>query len=104
MLLAQGTVEMMPLWIQISGGVISLGFAVWYAWYVTTRTIPDMNTRHAETIQKLVDDFRQKSREQRELHRTDIAQFWAAHREESERLQVGLRQLADAVNRHLSDD
>ncbi len=95
---------MMPLWMQIGGGVVSLGFAVWYAWYVTTRTIPDMNTRHAETIQKLVEDFRQEAREQREQHRADIGQFWAAHREESERLQIGLRQLADAVNRHLSDD
>ncbi len=94
----------MPLWMQIGGGVISLGFAVWYAWYVTTRTIPDMNARHAETIQKLVEEFRQEAREQREQHRADIAQFWAAHREESERLQEGLRQLAVAVNRHLSGD
>ena len=102
MLLAQGTSEMMPLWMQIGGGVISLGFAVWYAWYVTTRTIPDMNARHGETIQNLVEEFRQEAREQREQHRTDIAQFWAAHREESKRLHEGLRQLAIAVNRHLS--
>lgn len=64
-------------WIQYLGGMTSLGFAVWYAWYTTTVIIPNKDRQHAETISKIVDtnaeamnramsEFRAEVREQRE--------------------------------------
>lgn len=45
-------------WLQISSGLASLGFAVWYAWWVTTRTIPEMQQRHDAVVRELVGEFR----------------------------------------------
>lgn len=68
--------ESMPVWAQVAGGVSSFGFAVWYAYYTTKHTIPKLNRDHAETVRqitadhckttdKLVDEFREESKEQR---------------------------------------
>ena len=78
-LLAQAATESAPLpfWAQVGGGAISLGFAVWYAWYTTTKTIPDMNIKHCETvkeitykhndvIKELVGEFRTEAKDQRQ--------------------------------------
>lgn len=69
--------ENMPVWAQVAGGIGSFGFAVWYAYYTTKHTIPKLNRDHAETVRqitaehckttdKLVDEFREESKEQRE--------------------------------------
>lgn len=57
-----------PNWLNAAGGLTSLGFAVWYAWWVTTKTIPERDKIHAETVKVLVDEFRAESKEQRQLH------------------------------------
>jgi len=54
-------------WMQVVAGISSLGFAVWYAWYTTTRTIPEMNKQHSENMQAAIIQFREESKEQREL-------------------------------------
>lgn len=54
-----------PNWLNTLGGLTSLGFAVWYAWYVTTRTIPERDKTHAETISGLVSEFREEQKETR---------------------------------------
>lgn len=57
-----------PNWLNAAGGLTSLGFAVWYAWFVTTKTIPERDRVHAETIGNLVQEFRLEAKEQRQLH------------------------------------
>lgn len=78
-------------WLTIIGGLTSTGFAVWYAWYTTTKTIPDAQKAHAEamekkdalnaaamdkkdaqhaaTISNLVEEFRRDSIEQRDFYK-----------------------------------
>lgn len=55
-------------WLNAGGGLVSLGFAVWYAWWVTTKTIPERDKTHAETIAGLVKEFRDETKEQRQVH------------------------------------
>lgn len=55
-------------WLNVMGGLTSLTFAVWYAWYVTTKTIPERDKTHAETINHLVQEFRTETKEQRQVH------------------------------------
>lgn len=52
----------MPLLLADSGiadampalsAVGSLGFAIWFAWYTTTTTIPNQQKEHRETIDRL---------------------------------------------------
>lgn len=42
-----------PEWFQVGSGVFGSGFALWYAWYSTTKIIPRMQEDHAAQIQKL---------------------------------------------------
>jgi len=49
------------------GGLSSLGFAVWYAWYVTAYALPARDKIHAETIQNILKESREEAREQRNL-------------------------------------
>lgn len=55
-------------WLNAGGGLVSLGFAVWYAWWVTTKTIPERDKVHSETIASLVKEFRDEAKEQRQQH------------------------------------
>lgn len=64
-------------WTQVLGGMTSLGFAVWYAYYTTTVTIPKMQERHAEemrekdkvhaeVVNRMLNEFRAECRESRQ--------------------------------------
>lgn len=46
--------------------ITSLGFAVWYGWYITTKTIPRIIDKHDEQIRHLTEAFREECREMRE--------------------------------------
>jgi ABC-type nickel/cobalt efflux system permease component RcnA len=91
--------------LTILSGVASLGFAVWFAYHTTTKTLPEkdakheatvkaINDTHTDTVRKLVDDFRAESKEQRHA--------------ESERMKIstelarsghaGIHQITAAVN------
>ena len=81
-------------WLTIVGGLTSNGFAVWYAWYTTTKTIPEAQKAHAEAMEKkdalnaaamdkkdaihaatignLVEEFRRDSIEQREFYKEHV--------------------------------
>lgn len=72
------SVETVPVWAQLVGGFSSTGFAVWFAYYTTKHTIPRQQREHAETVRqitenhckttdKLVDEFREEAKEQREF-------------------------------------
>lgn len=54
-----------PNWLNAAGGLTSLGFAVWYAWFVTTKTIPERDKVHAETIKTMTEEFRDEQKETR---------------------------------------
>lgn len=52
---------------QIVSQIGSIGFAVWYAWWTTTHTIPHMSEKHDMLVRKLVDDFRLDIRDERKV-------------------------------------
>lgn len=63
-------------------GLSGTGFAVWYAWHTTTKTIPDLNKQHADTIKELTaafaatvekvqKDAREETRIDRHLYRNE---------------------------------
>lgn len=83
--------EIQPIgqWLDKAGGITSLGFAVWYAWYVTTKTIPEMSRRHAENVDNVVkehrevvdsiiDSYRKESAETRNAYHAELA-AWREH-------------------------
>lgn len=72
LLLGQSVVTDISSWINTAGGFTSLGFAVWYAWYTTTKTMPEKDAKHAETVAMLVKEFREETTEQRKLHEANI--------------------------------
>lgn len=71
-LFAQADTGVTQVGLQVAAGVVSLGFAVWYAYHTTTKTIPEMIARHAETVSTLVKEFRDESREQRAEYRERV--------------------------------
>lgn len=62
-------------WLGLLG---SLGFAVWYGYYVTAITIPKINADNNALTAKLVDDFRSEMKLQREECRREAEQLTAA--------------------------
>lgn len=83
--------EATPNWLNACGGIVSLGFAVWYAWWVTTKTIPERDKVHAETIQSLVQEFRTEAKEQRQLHTAAV-----------DKIDVSMDRLSSVIERALS--
>jgi hypothetical protein len=51
--------------VQMLGGLTSLGFTVWYCWYNEAYAKPARDKIHADTIDKIVQDFREDAKEQR---------------------------------------
>lgn len=49
------------------------GFAVWYAWYMTTTQIPRINAEHRETVSSILSEFRAEQRETREVFQHSLA-------------------------------
>lgn len=90
-----GQIESIPPnasnWLNAGGGLVSLGFAVWYAWWVTTKTIPERDKVHAETVQALVQEFRQEAKEQRQLHTAAV-----------DKIDVSMDRLSSVIERALS--
>lgn len=84
-------------WIHTGGPIMSWGFAIWYAWYTTTKTIPDQNKQHAQTIQRLVDEFRNEAKEQRELERQRFQQMAEA----LTNITGAVHELTDKIGSHI---
>jgi len=49
------------------GGLGSLGFAVWYAYYVTAHVMPARDKIHAESIRTILSEMKEETRDQRLL-------------------------------------
>lgn len=67
--------EDIPGWAGVVGTLTGGGFAVWYAWHTTTRTIPEQIKTHAATVEKLVNEFRTETKEQRNeyMRRSEVS-------------------------------
>lgn len=77
----------------VLAGMTGGGFCIWYAYYVTKVLLPQKDTehrlavkeltdKHADTIQKLVDDFSAHSKRESEDHERDIQRIIAIYRAE----------------------
>lgn len=84
--------ESIPVWAQIAGGVGTFSFTAWFAYYTTKYTIPRLQKQHADalakqteihsqtvqkyadTIDRIVSEFRQESKEQREENQRLLSQ------------------------------
>lgn len=75
-ILAQaGAVPDLGSWGQVASTIVSTGFAVWYAWHVTTKTLPEKDRLHQEAVKSIVDEFHRDAAEARDTFKqalTDI--------------------------------
>lgn len=69
------------------------GFAIWYAWYTTTRVIPEKETKHSTQVEKLIESFEGECKEQRELFRDECEAQRAMHREEMGKLWAEVKEM-----------
>lgn len=53
-----------------AGGAV---FSFWYGWYITTKTLPDVEARHAVEREKANERCEAERREQEERHREERA-------------------------------
>lgn len=71
-------------WGQVASTIVSTGFAVWYAWHVTTKTLPEKDKLHKEAIDAVVSEFREESHESRETFKqalSDIRTGFRCHQQ-----------------------
>lgn len=97
-ILAEGANDVsVTQWFQMGSGVFGSGFAVWYAWYTTTKTLPTLNQQHNELVGKIVDDFRSESKEQRESEKERTKAIAASMSAISE----SVHELTDKIGSHI---
>lgn len=70
------------------------GFALWFAWYAITTVIPRMQDQHREHVKEIVTEFRDESKESRDLYREECR----TNRETTSRLAETVDGLAKRVN------
>lgn len=72
----------LPTSLEGATSLTSMGFAIWYGWYVTTKAIPRIIDQHSEQlvktelshskrVEQLASDFREELRATRETFRCD---------------------------------
>lgn len=85
-------------------------FSIWYGWYMTTKTIPDLqataredaktqSAAHRADVKGIVDKFDATLKEQRDEHRKEMDVFWAELKEEREARRQDTITIVDAVRR-----
>ena len=97
-----------PDWLKSVGiGAGILGgplFAVWYAWYVTTRVIPDKEKTHASQLKEAQDQHAEYIKESNRVHadhvnllttnyRADLAEMWKTKREDDRAVVDAIKEL-----------
>lgn len=111
-LIADAT-EMLPPWASgtamitaVLGGPL---FAIWYAWYVTTRVIPDKEKAFALQLKESEDRCTSKFEAMEQRHadhmdvetrnnREDMKLAWDTNKASSERIAAVLERLADKID------
>ena len=83
-LFAEADTSAIPDWMKGYGVLISSAigplFTVWWAWYMTTKRLPEIEKEHNERVDGLIINFRE-----------DIKGFWIEKRADD-------RNLTDAIN------
>lgn len=77
----------------IVSAIAGPGFAVWYAFYMTTKRLPEVERGHKETVEKLTTDHKAETKELIDNFRADIKGFWETCRADSAQLRDVLRSL-----------
>lgn len=84
-------------WIRTIGTVVSAvagpGFAVWYAYYMTTQRIPAVEAAHKETIDRMQADHTGEVKRLIDDFRSDIKGMWETKRQDDSQLRDVLRGL-----------
>lgn len=75
--------DSMSSWVGMVG---TLGFAVWYGYYVTAVLIPKINTENGELVKKIVTDFRDEMKLERDAHSAEMTSQREACQREMEQL------------------
>lgn len=78
------------------GMVGTLGFAVWYGYYVTSVTIPKINSDNNALVAKIVADFKDEMKLERESHAADMTAQRDECRREVEQLMTSFRERLQA--------
>jgi hypothetical protein len=63
----------MELIVSLCGSLGVTGTLVWYLYWTTTKTIPDLTEKHANSMDKITDKFSDTLREEREFRRAEFA-------------------------------
>lgn len=84
-------------WAPVVSVAGSLGFSVWFGWYTTTKTLPEMRRDHTQTLKELTISFTNELRDEREKHAAALSQLYTEHRSNIGRLESALEKLADNV-------
>ena len=80
-------------WVGMIG---TLGFAVWYGYYVTSVTIPKINADNNALVARLVADFKDEMKLERDSHAADLAAHRDECRREVEQLMASFRERLQA--------
>ena len=84
-------------WAAVVSVAGSLGFSVWFGWYTTTKTIPEMRREHTQTLKELTESFAKELKDERDKHAAAIGLAYSEHRANFGKLESALAKLADNV-------
>lgn len=59
-------------WAAIVSVLGSLGFSIWFGWYTTTKTLPDMRREHVDSLKDMTATFAAELREERQHNASQI--------------------------------
>ena len=92
----------------ITSMLSGFGFAVWYAWYMTTSRIPAIEKLHAEQLKESQTAYREQLSESERRHeqnvsrmidnfRADQTAMWNIKREDDQRLALAIDKLSECI-------
>lgn len=84
-------------WLRGIGSVVSAvagpGFAVWYAYHMTTKRLPEVEKGHREVLEKLSDEHAETVKRLIDDFRGDVKAMWDTKRQDDALLRETLKGL-----------
>ncbi len=77
----------------------SIGFAVWWGFHTTTRTLPDKEKAHREEMRSLILDMKEREQSYRNDMKEMRAEFTAALKEVTDHCEVELQAISENYRR-----
>jgi hypothetical protein len=62
-------------WAAIVSVLGSLGFSIWFGWYTTTKTLPEMRREHVLALKEMTASFVAELKEERQQHASNIGRL-----------------------------